>query len=575
MLLMWGFSVVLLIWQRDLGAALLFFGTFLGMLFAATGQTRYLWAGLLLLAAAGIIGYYLFDVVRLRVDGFLNPWLDPSGRSFQIVQSLLAFASGGVFGQGLGQGLPTAIPVVHTDFVYAAIGEEYGLLGALAVLISFALLFGRAFHIALRARGGFEQLLAVGIGTMLGLQTLVITAGTLKLMPLTGVTLPFVSYGGSSLITSFLMVGLLFAIARGQPAGQFSLAAIRTGPYLRLARAMLVAFLVVAGGLILWQVVLAPFLVRRDDNPRTIIAEQKIDRGRLLTRAGIPIAETIIGADGLADRHYPYPGLSSVTGYYSIRHGVGGTEAAFDSVLRGTILRTAEEKMLDELLHRPPVGRDVTLTIDLPAQVAADVALGGEEGAVVVIDLESGAIVVMSSRPTFDPNTLDEKWASLRQDQRAPLLNRASQGLFPVGDLARLIGLIGLYESGATMPVNPLQAPLAETLAPLGRTGYVATAHQLGLLQTLPGLPSQPGRLPNFDNRGTVRDLAVTPLHLARVVGGLEREGSLPQPILSLASDSGQTLAVRPDTARAVRRLLPQVDEHIVGLSGQATPEEN
>jgi hypothetical protein len=210
----------------------------------------------------------------------------------------------------------------------------------------------------------------------------------------------------------------------------------------------------------------------------------------------------------------------------------------------------------------------------LPAQVAADVALGGEEGAVVVIDLESGAIVVMSSRPTFDPNSLDEKWASLRQDQRAPLLNRASQGQFPVGDLARLIGLIGLYESGATIPVNPLQAPLAETLAPLGRTGYVATAHQLGLLQTLPGLPSQPGRLPNFDDRGTVRDLAVTPLHLARVVGGLEREGSLPQPILSLASDSGQTLAVRPDTARAVRRLLPQVDEHIVGLSGQATPEE-
>ena len=104
-------------------------------------------------------------------------------------------------GQGLGQGLPTAIPVVHTDFVYAAIGEEYGLLGALGILVCFALLVSRAFHIALQARSGFEQLLALGIGTMLGLQTLVITAGTLKLMPLTGVTLPFVSYGGSSLIT--------------------------------------------------------------------------------------------------------------------------------------------------------------------------------------------------------------------------------------------------------------------------------------------------------------------------------------------------------------------------------------
>ena len=215
MLLMWGFSIILLVWQRDLGAALLFFGTFLGMLYGATGQTRYIWAGALLLLVAGIIGYYLFDVVRLRIEAFLNPWLDPSGRSFQIVQSLLAFASGGVLGQGLGQGLPTAIPVVHTDFVFAAIGEEYGLLGSLAVLACFALLVSRAFHIALQAGRAFEQLLAAGIGAMLGLQTLAITAGTLKLLPLTGVTLPFVSYGGSSLVSSFIMVGILLFIANG------------------------------------------------------------------------------------------------------------------------------------------------------------------------------------------------------------------------------------------------------------------------------------------------------------------------------------------------------------------------
>ncbi len=178
MLAMWGFSIILLIWQRDLGAALLFFGTFLGMLYTATGRTKYVLAGVLMFAVAAIIGYLMFDVVRLRVDGFLNPWLDPSGRSFQIVQSLLAFANGGLFGDGLGQGLPTAIPVVHTDFVYAAIGEEYGLLGALGILLCFVLLIGRAFHIALQAKSEFEQLLAVGIGTMLGLQTLIITAGT-------------------------------------------------------------------------------------------------------------------------------------------------------------------------------------------------------------------------------------------------------------------------------------------------------------------------------------------------------------------------------------------------------------
>ncbi len=213
MLLMWGFSMLLLFWQNDLGAALLFFCTFLGMLYVAIGRVRYILMGLGLLLVAGFVGYQRFSYVAVRVDGWWNPWLDPDGRSFQIVQSLLAFASGGVFGQGLGQGLPTAIPVVHTDFVFAAIGEEYGLLGALAVLLCFGVIVYQAFQIALRGRTHFQQLLAVGIGFMLGLQTLVIAAGTLKLIPLTGVTMPFVSYGGSSLLTSFVMVGLLLFVS--------------------------------------------------------------------------------------------------------------------------------------------------------------------------------------------------------------------------------------------------------------------------------------------------------------------------------------------------------------------------
>ncbi|MBN1220447.1 MAG: FtsW/RodA/SpoVE family cell cycle protein [Anaerolineae bacterium] len=586
MLLMWGFSIVLLVWQRDLGAALLFFGTFLGMLYLATGEeARYIWAGMALLLIAGVMGYYLFDVVRLRVDAFLNPWLDPSGRSFQIVQSLLAFASGGFFGQGLGQGLPTAIPVVHTDFVFAAMGEEYGLLGAVVVLACFALLVSRAFRIAMRARSGFEQLLASGIGTMFGLQILVITAGTLKLLPLTGVTLPFVSYGGSSLVTSAVMVGLLLFIAnssheqRPTYAVRATLYALPPMPHYRLARGILTGFLVVAGGLIFWQILLAPFLNARDDNPRPIIAEQKIRRGRLLAADGTPIAETKVDESGLVERYYPYPALSSVTGYYSLRYGTGGTEALFDSILRGVEGRTEQDLWLDRLLHRPLAGDDVILTIDLPAQMAADKALGTREGAVVVLDIETGAILVMSSHPTFDPNQLDAQWVSLREDAAAPLLNRATQGLFPVGDLARLIGLIGLYEAGAAVPVDPLALPLDEMLAPLGNEGYLATVHQLGLTQSLPGLPSQPALLSNFDNQGTARDLAVTPLHLARALAALEREGYLPEPVLSQTMRGEQTLAkqalaISPEAARRARALLLPVNEQIIGLNGQATPEE-
>ncbi len=598
MFIMWAISILLLIWQRDLGAALLFFGTFVGMLYAATGQRRYVWVGALLFIVAGMMGYYLFDVVQLRVEAFWNPWLDPAGRSFQIVQSLLAFASGGFFGQGLGQGLPTAIPVVHTDFVFAAIGEEYGLVGTLGILICFALLINRAFIIGMRAGDGFEQLLAIGVGIMLGLQILVITAGSLKLLPLTGVTLPLVSYGGSSLVTTFLMIGLLAFIAaekttdngrrmtknvKGTPShaahppfhvSRFTMHLVQRQPYLNIAWAFITGFLIIAGGLIFWQIVLSPFLVARDDNPRPVIEEQRIRRGRLLTADGVPVAETIINAQGVAERRYPYPSLASVTGYYSLRYGVGGTEATFDPILRGTLDRDVQEVWLDGLLHRPLSGNDVTLTIDLPAQVAADVALGNREGAVVVMDIETGAILVMSSHPTYDPNTLDETWEALREDERAPLINRATQGLFPVGDLARLIGLIGLYESGANVPADPTTAPLQEMLAPLGETGYHATAHQLGLSRPLPGLRSQPGLLPDFDERGTVRDLAITPLHLARVVAALELDGRLIDPILSLATEGSSQQALDSDVSRRVRGLLRQMDDHLIGIEGQATPED-
>jgi cell division protein FtsW (lipid II flippase) len=214
MLLMWGFCIVLLIWQRDLGAASLFFLVFLAMLYVSTGQRGYVLGGLILLAAGGGVGYAMFDVVRLRVDTWWNPWPEAGGRAFQIVQSLLAVASGGLFGEGVGLGAPTFVPVVHSDFVYAAIAEEWGLLGALAVTACLAALVLRALIIAERGVARpFHALLAAGIGMLLGVQSLLIMGGVLKLLPLTGVTLPFVSYGGSSLLSNFIMIGLLLRVS--------------------------------------------------------------------------------------------------------------------------------------------------------------------------------------------------------------------------------------------------------------------------------------------------------------------------------------------------------------------------
>ena len=213
MLAMWSFSTLLLVSQQDLGMSTLFFAVFIIMLYLASGRWEYVAAGLALLALGAVLGYFLFDVVRLRVEAWWNPWLDPTGRSFQIVQSLIAFGAGGVFGAGPGLGAPGLIPVVHSDFIFASLAEEWGLVGALGAVGLVGVLVLRALRIAAEAPGTFGQLLAGGLGAVLGVQAFLIMGGVVKLTPLTGVTLPFLSYGGSSLVANFLLVGLLLRLS--------------------------------------------------------------------------------------------------------------------------------------------------------------------------------------------------------------------------------------------------------------------------------------------------------------------------------------------------------------------------
>jgi cell division protein FtsW (lipid II flippase) len=214
MLLMWGLSVAMVIWQRDLGTATIFFVVFLLMTYLGSGKPQVLVAGGIMLLAAGVIGYFLFDVVALRIDIWINPWQDPEGRAFQIVQSLMAFSAGGIIGTGIGEGLPTFIPVVHTDFVFAAIAEEWGLIGIVGVLGTVMLIVQRGFRTSLQNHHRpFIALMAAGLSLVIAIQSLMITGGTLRLIPLTGVTLPFVSYGGSSLLTGYIIVGLLLVLS--------------------------------------------------------------------------------------------------------------------------------------------------------------------------------------------------------------------------------------------------------------------------------------------------------------------------------------------------------------------------
>jgi cell division protein FtsW len=210
---MWVISMAVLVAQRDLGAAMLFFGIYLAMLYMASGQPGYVLAGLLPFLAGSWLAVRALPYVAARVDVWLDPFSRAQASGYQIVQALIAMAAGGVFGVGLGYGYPGYIPAVQSDYIIAAVAEELGMAGAVAVIALYMLLVGRGFAIALAARDPFARLLAAGLSTVLGLQSLIILAGSFKLIPLTGITLPFVSYGGSSLVTNFIIIGILLRVS--------------------------------------------------------------------------------------------------------------------------------------------------------------------------------------------------------------------------------------------------------------------------------------------------------------------------------------------------------------------------
>lgn len=214
--LAWGVSLLVMISQKDLGTSLLFFMLFLLMLWVATERLAYLLTGLLLFMAGAYAAWTRFDHVQTRVDAWLNPWEDPLGGGYQVVEAQFGLASGGITGTGPGRGYPQRVPAAETDFIFATIGEELGLLGGTAVLMAFVLMIGSGLRAALGARRPFSKLLATGLTGLLGVQAFIIIAGVTRVLPLTGVTLPFVSYGGSSLLANYAILAIIVRISDEQ-----------------------------------------------------------------------------------------------------------------------------------------------------------------------------------------------------------------------------------------------------------------------------------------------------------------------------------------------------------------------
>jgi cell division protein FtsW (lipid II flippase) len=227
-----GMALVIMAGLRDLGSALLFFSAFLAVLYVATGRPAYPALGGVAFAVGSFIAYHLFGHVRIRVRIWLDPWADVTDTGYQLAQSLFAIGTGGLTGTGLGQGRPQDVPFSATDAIFVVIGEELGLLGATAVLFAFLLLIVRGFKISLTARDEFGTLLALGLTVTIAVQTFVIVGGLTRLVPLTGITLPFISYGGSSLLSNYLLIALLLRVSdesRGVAVGRVPRGARRGG----------------------------------------------------------------------------------------------------------------------------------------------------------------------------------------------------------------------------------------------------------------------------------------------------------------------------------------------------------
>lgn len=495
-LFMAGLALLLLLAQRDLGTASIFLFLYTVIVYVATVRKRLLLSGALAVLAAGVAGYALFDVVRLRIDAWLNPWADPSGRSYQIVQSLLAVASGGLVGRGPGLGSPGLVPVPHSDFIFAAIAEETGLLGVVGLLLLLALLANRGLRAALAAPDDYRRYLAAGLTAHLVAQSVLIMGGNLRLLPLTGVTLPFVSYGGSSLLTSFLSLLLLVLISSRAEDETAPLTSPQ--PYLHVGAFLYAGLAAVALATGWWAVYRAPVLVSRTDNLRRVIADRYVYRGAILDRNNHPLAETT-GQPGSFVRQSNYPPLGPVLGYTNPTYGQAGLEQSLDPYLRGLQGTPGLLIWWNHLLYgQPPPGLDVRLSLDLELQRAADQMLGDRRGAVVLLDAQRGEILAMASHPAFDANQLEKEWADLIDHPDSPLLNRATLGRYPAAGLAEL-----LFSSGD------------------GASGLDA-APQI--------------RLPTGDRTETAGDnILVSPLQVALAAAALSSGGVRPAPVLVAA----------------------------------------
>jgi len=501
--------VMLLLAQRDLGTASIFLALHTIITYLATNRKRLVLISVLSLIIVGIVGYYFVGIVQVRIETWFNPWNDPQGGSYQVIQSLLAMANGGVEGRGPGLGSPGLIPVAISDFIYASIAEETGLFGTLGLLALFGIIVTRGLRIALRAPDLFKRLLAGGISAYLGVQAILIIGGNTRLLPLTGVTLPFVSYGGSSLLTSFIAVLILLLISNHMDEEPAPIENVT--PFLALNGVLMLGLFAISLATGWWAVIRGPDLLLRPDNLRRVIEERYVTRGSILDRSNLPITVTV-GEVGTFHRNYVYTDLAPIVGYNEPTYGQAGLEAVLDGYLRGLEGNSALTIWWNHLLYgMTPDGLDVRLSIDLYLQTRADEMIKDHRGAIVLLNAQTGEILIMSSHPTFNANQLNETAADLLLDPQTPLINRAALGVYPTDSV-----------------MDPFAMALFKKTN-LDPSQWQGVYENFGFLRT-PEL-----RLEAVSSTSSGGNFYVSPLQMALASAALSNQGVVPAPRIAVA----------------------------------------
>jgi cell division protein FtsI/penicillin-binding protein 2/cell division protein FtsW (lipid II flippase) len=460
LLLMWGISMVIVVFERDLGSALVVFLVFLTMLYVATGKKSYLVLGLALAAVGGVAAFAAFGHVQVRVNTWLDPFSDAQNTGFQLVQSLFSIADGGMFGVGIGNGMAEQIPVVESDFIFSSIAEELGLLGAGAILLMYLCFAIRGFLTAARAKSDVSSFIAVGLTATIVLQAFIIVGGVTRLIPLTGLTLPFISQGGSSLLASFMAVGMLLRCGDEgtgigsevqQNTGSIPSVGVlgRVSLGKRITAVVVVVsllFAVLIGNLTYLMVFEAPELQNMSTNNHTIAKQEKSQRGTISTSDGSVLARSVKQKNSEKyERKYPAGSLASnVVGYASTQYGTSGIEAKYNAQLAGSQSYSSWSDVLAGMSGAGVKGNDITLTLNSKIQEAANEALSGYKGACVVMNPKTGAILAMATAPTYDSSKINKILAG-KDDTTdvadGALLNRATSTLYAPGSTFKIVTL--------------------------------------------------------------------------------------------------------------------------------------